>query len=129
MKCIYCNQEMTTGGCINQCGQFLGTAIVNPNPDREGFFEKLWEDFCFLQKGNFLDIVKEVERYRKLDAAWAQCEKALLSISKLQRRIPDIAFPNEFDRPEHLLDAQKIEDELECANGALTALKKARGEK
>ena len=39
--------------------------------EREGFYEKLWKDFCSLQRGNAQGIVAKVEQYYQEQAAKA----------------------------------------------------------
>lgn len=37
--------------------------------EREGFYEKLWKDFCSLQRGDMIGVLERVERYyREQDA-------------------------------------------------------------
>lgn len=47
---------------------------------REGFYEKLWKEFVSLQLGDVKKICDEAELFRRLQPAYAECERSLEQI-------------------------------------------------
>ena len=63
---VYCRMcgVSSEGRPCDDAGCPLKTAqSATPVDKREGFYEKLWKDFCSLQRGHAVAVVEKVERY------------------------------------------------------------------
>jgi hypothetical protein len=46
----------------------LDRAYTPSEKGRDGFYEKLWRDFCSIQSGDVQEMAKDAARYRKVRA-------------------------------------------------------------